>query len=59
LTVDSGGELWFNSINANEQLAQQKYKKFAVNPESNHEVNIFRFYDMGATPSKISYGIGS
>lgn len=59
LTVDSGGDLWFNSINANEQLAQQKYKKFAVNPESNHEVNIFKFYDMGSTPSKISYGIGS
>jgi len=59
LTVDSSGDLWFNSINANEQLAQQKYKKFAVNPESNHEVNIFRFYDMGATPSKISYAVGS
>lgn len=59
LTVDSTGEMWFNSIDATEQLADQKYKLFPINPRSNHETNIFRFYDNGRTPSKISFAVGS
>jgi len=59
LTVDSTGEMWFNSIDATEQLADQKYKLFPINPKSNHETNIFRFYDNGKTPSKISFAVGS
>jgi len=39
LTVDTNGGLWFNSINANDQLANQKYKRFPVNESSNHEIN--------------------
>jgi hypothetical protein len=59
LTVDSLGELWLNSIDAVEQLADQKYKRIPISPKSNHETNIFRFYDNGKTPSKISFAVGS
>lgn len=59
LTVDSGGDLWLNSINANEQLADQKYKRFAINENSNHEINLYKFYDNGKTPSSIAYQVGS
>jgi hypothetical protein len=59
LTVDSGGDLWLNSINANEQLADQKYKRFAINENSNHEINLHKFYDSGKTPSAIAYQVGS
>jgi hypothetical protein len=59
LTVDSGGLLWLNSIDAVEQLADQKYKRFAVASNSNHEANIFKFYDNGSTPSKITFALGS
>lgn len=59
LTVDSGGDLWLNSINANEQLADQKYKRFAINENSNHEINLYKFYDNGKTPSSIAYHVGS
>lgn len=59
LTVDSTGDLWLNSISANEQLANQKYKRFAINETSNHEVNLYRFYDNGKTPSAVAYELGS
>ncbi len=59
LTVDSAGSLWLNSIEANESLANQKYRRFAIGPDSNHETNVFRFYDNGKTPTSISFAIGS
>jgi len=59
LTVDTNGGLWFNSINANDQLANQKYKRFPVNESSNHEINLYRFYDNGKTPTNIAYQVGS
>jgi hypothetical protein len=59
LTVDSGGDLWLNSINANSQLSSQKYKRFAISETSSHEVNLYRFYDNGKTPTSISYQLGS
>ncbi len=59
LTVDSGGDLWLNSINANSQLSSQKYKRFSITETSNHEVNLHRFYDNGKTPPNISYQLGS
>jgi len=59
LTVDSAGDLWLNSIDATNELANRKYKKFRVNPNSNHPVNIYKFYDYGNTPSNISFALGS
>lgn len=59
LSIDSLGKLWFNSIDATPELAQNKYKNFPISPTSNHEVNIFKFYDLGQTPSKISFAVGS
>ena len=59
LTIDSAGELWLNSIDAVKELADRQYKKFRVNPKSNHPVNIYKFYNYGNTPSNISFAIGS
>lgn len=47
-----------NSIDANESLANQKYKRIPIDPSSNHAVNVFKFYDNGKTPNKISFAIG-
>lgn len=59
LTIDSDGSLWLNSINANQQLADQKYKRFAINENSSHEINLYKFYDNGKTPSFVAYELGS
>jgi hypothetical protein len=57
--VDSGGDLWLNSIDASDLLANQKYKRIPINKNSNHASNLFRFYDNGSTPSKISFAVGT
>lgn len=59
LTVDSDENLWFNSIDATPELAQNKYKNFAIDQNSSHEVNIFKFYDGGKTPTQVSFAVGS
>ena len=59
LTIDSAGELWLNSIDAVKELTDRQYKKFRVNPKSNHPVNIYKFYNYGNTPSNISFALGS
>jgi hypothetical protein len=59
LTLDSSNGLWFNSIEANEQLANQKYKRFPIDASSNHEINVHKFYDNGRTPTSIAYSVGS
>ena len=59
LTVDSAGKLWLNSIDAAPDLAQNKYKNFPISASSNHEVNIFKFYDNGNTQSQISFALGT
>ena len=59
LTIDSGGDLWFNSIDANKQLTSQQYKRFSINENSSHEVNLYKFYNNGKTPSTIAYEAGS
>lgn len=59
LSVDSSGNLWFNSIEATPELAKNKYKAVPIGPDTNHEINIFKFYDNGKTPNKISFAVGS
>ena len=59
ISVDEDGDIWMNSIDANEQLSNQKYKRVPIDPNSNHEANVFKFYDNGKTPSKIAFSIGS
>ncbi len=58
ISIDSAGEIWMNSIDANSELANQKYKRVPISPLSNHEVNVFKFYDSGKTPTKVSFAIG-
>ena len=59
LTVDSIGDIWLNSIDANSELVNQLYKRVPINENSNHETNIYKFYNNGKTPSSISFNVGS
>ena len=59
LTVDSNDAVWLNAIPADPELAKDQYQKVAVDVAKSHEFNIFKFYNNGKTPSKISYRIGT
>lgn len=57
LTHDKNGDLWFNSINANEELAKDQYKHYPVDITRTHPANVYAFFDKGRTPSDIVFDI--
>lgn len=57
LTVDSSGDLWLNSIEANEELSKNQYKKFPVDISREHGINIYKFFNNGRTPNNIIFDL--
>lgn len=52
LTVDSTGSLFLDSFDANPQLADSKYKRYTISPESQYQTDLFNFFK-GAPPEVI------
>lgn len=57
ITVDSEERVWLNSIDANKELADSRFKKFAVSTKSNLAIDSYRFFDNGKTPPEIVYDL--
>ena len=53
LTVDSKGELTLNSFDANPLLADSKYKRFPVSPDSMYQRDLYSFFRN--TPNELIY----
>lgn len=49
LTTDNDGSIWLNSIDANDDLANVKYKRFKLSPLSQYAVDLYKFFDNGKT----------
>ena len=57
LTVDSNGSLSLNSFNANNELSDSSYKKFAVSENSTYQKDLYEFFKKGTTPSEIIFDV--
>jgi hypothetical protein len=57
LTLDATGNLWLNSIDANNELADSAYKRFQVPANSTYARDLYRFFKNGQTPSQIVYSL--
>lgn len=57
LTLDSSNNLWLNSIDANNELADSSYKKFPVSPKSTFSKDLYSFLKNGQTPTSILYDL--
>ena len=55
ISVDSNGQLWLNSIDANDELSASRYKKFPISPNSTYQKDLSTF--MGSVPSDIMYDL--
>jgi hypothetical protein len=55
LTVDSGGALWLNSINASEELSNSRFKKYAISSNSTFQRDLFYFLDQGKLSPQLLY----
>lgn len=57
ITIDSTNEIWLNSIDAEKELADDKYKKYRLGPDSSYAIDLNKFFDYGQTPSEIVYSL--
>jgi len=57
LVIDSGQNLFFESIDANTELAKDKYKAYPIDPTSHHDSNLYRFFSNGNTPESIVFDV--
>jgi hypothetical protein len=56
ITTDSKGDIWLNSFDANRELADVRFKRFKVSPNSRYGQDLKRFFDNGKTPTDIVFG---
>ena len=57
ITVDSAEKIWLNSIDANKELADSRFKKFPISTKSNFAIDVYKFFDNGKTPPEIVYDL--
>ena len=57
VVVDSSQNLYFESIEANAELAKDKYKAYPIDPTSHHDSNLYRFFSNGNTPESIVFSV--
>lgn len=51
ITLDSNGDLWLNSIDANNELSDSAYKKFSISSKSTYAKDLYTFFKNGTTPA--------
>ena len=57
VTVDSQSNVWLNSIDANDELSKDMYKRVPVDVTKGHETNLYSFFNDGETPSEIVFDL--
>ena len=57
ITIDSDDNIWLNSIDANKELANSKFKKFSIEDTSSYPVDLYKFFDEGNTPEEIVFDL--
>jgi hypothetical protein len=57
ITLDSKGELWLNSIDANNELADSSYKKYPISSLSTYSRDLYKFFKNGQTPPSVIFDL--
>jgi hypothetical protein len=57
ITIDSSEKIWLNSIDANKELSDSRFKKFPISIKSNLAIDAYKFFDNGKTPPEIVYDL--
>jgi len=59
ITVDSSAGVWFNSMDVNPTLSDSRFKKFNITGNNSFSVDLFNFFDQGATSKDLVFQVGS
>lgn len=56
-TIDSNDNMWLNTIDANDELAKDQYKKVAIDSTKSLAANMFKLFNSGQTPREIVFDL--
>lgn len=56
-TVSDKDKMWFNSIDSNEELSKDSYKRVAIDPNLSMAANMYRFFNGGTTASELVFSL--
>ena len=57
ITQDSNGDIWLNSIDANNELSDSSYKKFPISSKSTYAKDLYTFFKNGKTPTSTVFDL--
>jgi len=57
LTVDSGSNIWLNSIDSNDEMSKNEYKGYRISPDGDFSQDVYNFFNKGKTPTNFIFGI--
>lgn len=57
ITVDSGSNIWLNSIDSNDEMSKNEYKGYRVSPDGDFSQDVYNFFNSGKTPTNFIFGI--
>ena len=57
LTLDSNDRIWLNSIDSNEELSKDVYKRYPINYNYSHTSNIMKFLNRGNVSQDILFDV--
>ena len=55
LITDSKGDIYLESINANKELSDSRYKRYGISPDSDYSYDVARFFNDNKTPYEMVY----
>lgn len=59
ITVDSNNGVWFNSVDANPTLSDNRFKKFNITGENSFSVDLFNFFDQGQISKDLVFQVAN
>lgn len=57
ITIDSGSNIWLNSIDSNDEMSKNEYKGYRISPEGDFSQDVYNFFNQGKTPTNFVFGI--
>ena len=57
ISVDSGKNIWLNSIDSNPKMANSIFKGFSLSPDGSYDKDLYRFFENGSTPAQFVFGM--
>jgi hypothetical protein len=58
ITVNSNNGVWFNSMDVNTTLSDNRFKKFNITGENSYALDLYNFFDQGQTNPDLVFQVG-